>query len=236
MKSPARACLFALVIVISAIPAMAQVEVTRKPAVVTTKVFNPKRPPKEMPPLKPGEAAVCESKFLCQVQVEVEISSTPGERPECKIAGIKSELRLDVVIWLPSDGTHKIRVHEDGHRQISESFYARAEEVAKKLGQKYIGQALEVKSADETETRPVIQRVANEFCQEYLGTIEVPSEKAQMKYDQLTDHGRNKLSEREAIRRALESVGVAAGPTTAAAAAATTSPSGAADRVSPETQ
>ena len=57
------------------------------------------------------------------------------------------------------------------------------------------------------DTRPVIQRVANEFCQEYLGAIEVPSEKVQMKYDQLTDHGRNKLSEREAIRRALESVG-----------------------------
>jgi hypothetical protein len=177
-----------------------------------------------MPPLKPGEAAVCESKFLCQVQVEVEISSAPGERPECKIAGIKSELRLDVVIWLPSDGTHKIRVHEDGHRQISESFYARAEEVAKKLGQKYIGQALEVKSADQAETRPVIQRVANEFCQEYLGTIEVPSEKAQMKYDELTDHGRNKLTEREAIRRALESVGFSAAPTTSAAAAAATAP------------
>ena len=137
-----------------------------------------------------------------------------------------------MVIWLPSDGTHKIRVHEDGHRQISESFYARAEEVAKKLGQKYIGQELEVKSADPAETRPVIQRVANEFCQEYLGTIEVPSEKAQMRYDQLTDHGRNKLSEREAIRRALEGVGATLTPTTGTATA-TTSPSGTAERVSP---
>ena len=232
MKFPFRACLFALAVVISIVtPALAQVEITRKPAVVATKVFNPKKPPKEMPPLKPGEAAVCESKFLCQVQVEVEISSTPGERPECKIAGIKSELHLDVIIWLPSDGTHKIRVHEDGHRQISESFYARAEEVAKKLGQKYIGQALEVKSSDPAETRPVIQRVANEFCQAYLGTIEVPSEKAQMRYDQLTDHGRNKLSEREAIRRALESVGSTLAPTTGAAAA--TGPSGTAERISP---
>jgi hypothetical protein len=215
MKFPSRAAgtfLLTIVFFAAASPVLAQVEVTRKPAVVTTKVFNPKKPPKEMPPLKPGEAAVCESKFLCQVQVEVEISSTPGERPECKIAGIKSELRLDVLIWLPSDATQKIRMHEDGHRRISESFYARAEEVAKKLGQKYIGQELEVKSADETETRPVIQRVANEFCQEYLGTIEVPSEKAQMKYDQLTDHGRNKLSEREAIRRALESVGASLAP------------------------
>jgi hypothetical protein len=69
----------------------------------------------------------------------------------------------------------------------------------------------------------VIQRVANEFCQEYLGTIEVPSENAQMKYDQLTDHGRNKLSEREAIRRALESVGFTAPTTTTASSTTATS-------------
>src|SRR6187401_3561508 len=201
MKFPSRAWLMALAALffvgVATTPALAQVEVTRKPPVAMTRTFNAKKPPKEMPPLKPGEAAVCESKFLCQVQVEVEISSTPGERPECKITGIKSELRLDVVIWLPSDSTHKIRVHEDGHRQISEHFYSKAEDVAKKLGAKYVGQSLEIKTSDQAETRPVIQRVANEFCQEYLGTIEVPSEKVQMKYDELTDHGRNKLSERE---------------------------------------
>src|SRR5918994_1242292 len=109
MKCFSRAGLFALAMMLAAAasPARAQVEVTRKPPSAVTKTFNPKKPPKEMPPLRPGEAAVCESKFLCQVQVEVEISSAPGERPECKVTGIKSELRLDVVIWLPSDSTHK---------------------------------------------------------------------------------------------------------------------------------
>ncbi|MEA2711322.1 MAG: hypothetical protein QOF78_3923 [Phycisphaerales bacterium] len=215
----AGAIALAVMLLVASSSAMAEVEVTRKPPAAVTKTFDPSRPPKEMPPLRPGEAAVCESKFLCQVQVEVEISSAPGERPECKIVGIKSELRLDVVIWLPTDATHKIRVHEDGHRQISERFYAQAEEVAKKLGAKYVGKELEIKSSEQAETRPIIQRVANEFCQEYLGTIEVPSEKVQMKYDQLTDHGRNKLSEREAIRRALAATGF---PTTRIA---TTTPS-----------
>ena len=219
MKFLPRVGLLLLAMMFAAVStARAQVEVARKPPSSVTKTFNPKKPPKEMPALRPGEAAVCESKFLCQVQVEVEISSAPGERPECKITGIKSELRLDVVIWLPNDATHKIRVHEDGHRQISEHFYARAEQVAKKLGEKYVGQELEVKSAEPADTRPAIQRVASEFCQEYLGAIEVPSEKVQMKYDQLTDHGRNKLSEREAIRRALESVAPATSTKSAAAA------------------
>jgi hypothetical protein len=215
MKFPSRVAWLPVAVVLCfASPLMAQVEIARKAPTAVIKQFNPKRPPKEMPPLRAGEAAVCESKFLCQVQVEVEISSGAGEPTECKVTGVKAELRLDVVIWLPTDATHKIRVHEDGHRQISEHFYARAEEVAKRLGEKYVGQQLEVKSAEPAETRPVIQRVANEFCQEYLGTIEVPSEKVQMKYDQLTDHGRNKLSEREAIRRSLASVEVAGTSTT----------------------
>src|SRR5688500_8244263 len=214
MKFLPRAGLITLAMMLAsaASPARAQVEVARKAPSAVTKTFNPKKPPKEMPPLRPGEAAVCESKFLCQVQIEVEISSAPGEQPECKVTGVKSELRLDVVIWLPNDATHKIRVHEDGHRQISEHFYAKAEQVARKLGEKYVGQELEVKSAEPADTRPAIQRVANEFCQEYLGAIEMPSEKVQMKYDQLTDHGRNKVSEREAIRRVLEAVGATSQP------------------------
>ena len=225
MTLPFRFASFAVAAVLvfaSSLAAAAEVEVARKAPTTAIKTFNPKRPPKEMPPLRPGEAAVCESKFLCQVQVEVEISSGAGEPTQCKVTGVKAELRLDVVIWLPSDATHKIRVHEDGHRQISEHFYARAEEVAKQIGAKYVGKELEVKSAEPAETRPIIQRVANEFCQEYLGTIEVPSEKVQMKYDQLTDHGRNKLSEREAIRRALASVegNAASTPATTPAASA----------------
>jgi hypothetical protein len=197
--------------------ALAQVEVDRKAPAATTRTFNPSRPPKEMPPLRPGEAAVCESRFLCQVQVEVEITSVGDEKPKCTIVGVKSELRLDVLVWLPTDVTPKIRAHEDGHRQISEAFYASAEEVAKRISAHYIGQELEIKSAEQADTRPVIQRVANEFCQKYLGQVEVPSERVQMRYDQLTDHGRNRLGEKEAIRRAMQGVAPAAKPATAAA-------------------
>ena len=102
----------AMILILSVAPAaLAQIEVDRKPPTSTTRTFNPSRPPKEMPPLRPGEAAVCESKFLCQVQVEVEITTVEGEKPTCKIAGVKSELRLDVVMWLPTDVTPKIRAH-----------------------------------------------------------------------------------------------------------------------------
>jgi hypothetical protein len=199
-----RAWLLAAALILLPSAVGAQVNVNRRPPMVQTKSFDPKDPPAEMPPLKPGEAAVCQSKYACQVEVEVSISTAPGEKPTCKVTGIKADLALAVTIWLPKGATMKLRAHEEGHQKISEAYYANAEKTAKTLAEKYIGKSLEIASAETDDTRPVIQRVGHEFCQEYLGQIEVPSEKAQKRYDEITDHGRNKVSERDAIRRAIE--------------------------------
>jgi hypothetical protein len=195
-----------LLVLLLAASAGAQVTVKYTPIDVKTRTFNPKNPPPEMPRLKEGEAAVTESKFACGVQLEVQITQAPGQKPTMTIVGVSASLELGVEIWLPTDVTRKIRAHEDGHRQISETAYKRGEETAKKLGGKYIGRQLEIKSIESRDTQPVIQRAANAFCEEYLGAIEVPSQKIQQKYDELTDHGRNRLKEDEAIRQATAAV------------------------------
>ena len=187
---------------VRAAAAAADIKVTRNPTSVSTKTFDPKRPPADMPPLTRDEAAVTQSKFACGVKLDVEISQTGDEKPIAKIAGVDATLRLEIIEWLPKDATAKIRAHEEGHRQISEIYYAPAEQVARDLAAKYVGKTLDIPGTDEKQTQPIIQRAANQFCQEYLGKIEVPSQAAQEKYDQFTEHGRNKLSEKEAIRRA----------------------------------
>src|SRR5829696_10025773 len=78
--------------------AAAQVKVNHSPADVRQRTFNPKRPPKDMPPLKPGEAAVTESQFACQVKVEVEITQPPSGKATVRITGVDATLKLDVVI------------------------------------------------------------------------------------------------------------------------------------------
>jgi hypothetical protein len=183
--------------------AQAQVTVTAERVHTGTRTFDPKNPPSEMPPLKPGEAAVTESRFRCGVRVAVSISQTPGRRPSCIITGVNADLRLDVFIWLPTDTTARITAHEEGHRQISELFYSRAKPVAEKLALKFIGQTISIQSIDKKETQPAIQRIATQFCHEYLGAIEAPSQQAQERYDRITDHGRREISVPEAIRRAL---------------------------------
>src|SRR6185369_2463107 len=97
----------ALLLLIGSI-ASAGVEIQRQAPVIKNRSFNPKRPPAEMPPLKPGEAAVCESKYACQVQIEVEINQTGDQKPTCTITGVQAQISLNVVVWLPSDTTAKI--------------------------------------------------------------------------------------------------------------------------------
>ena len=183
--------------------AHAQVTIKHNPPKVKTRVFNPEKPPAEMPRLNRDEAAVTESKFACGVQVEVQVSQQGNAKPVMKVTGVKADLTLEIVIWLPNNVTNKIRRHEDGHREISEHYYKDAEAIARKFASSYIGKQLDIKSTDRKETQAAIHKVANEFCGHYLGATEVPGEKAQLKYDDLTDHGRNNVPEKEAIQRSL---------------------------------
>jgi hypothetical protein len=187
-------------------PAAAQVKVTRTPPEVKTHTFQPKKPPAEMPPLSPGEAAVTQSKIACRVKFEIDITQVPGEPPTAKVVGLDATLQLSIAIWLPTRARAKIRAHENGHREISETYYAKAEQAAREIANKFIGRQVELPGVDPAQTTPIIQRLADEFYEEHLRRIEIPLHKVQENYDRLTDHGRDKMSEEEAIKHAMEAV------------------------------
>ena len=177
------------------------VTIRKSTATIVLRTFDPKYPPKEMPPLKGDEAAVTESSFGCAVQVEVETTRGEDQPGKSKIVAVRADLRLDVTEWLPKGVSPKIRNHEDGHRAISEIFYSDAEKIARDLAKKYVGKELKVSRGD---VDSATKQAANEFCEEYLGAVERPSQKAQEHYDQLTDHGRNRVPENKAVNKAVE--------------------------------
>jgi len=180
------------------------VTIAKTPATVDVRSFDPAHRPKDMPALRTDEAAVTESSFACAVEVEVE-SKVVGDAPvKTKIVALKVKLSLEVKEWVPKNTTRKIRSHEDGHRQISEAFFENADKVAAEIAKSYIGKELTVKDKDSVQ--PAIKKAATEFCQQYLGAVEKPSQTAQEKYDEITDHGRNKVPEPRAIQQAIEAV------------------------------
>ncbi|MGB7159975.1 MAG: hypothetical protein WBD40_18055 [Tepidisphaeraceae bacterium] len=182
--------------------------VERESPVIETRTFDPKNPPATMPALRPGEAAVTESNFACQTLIGAtvidQVPGTGGCTATVRITSVKTSIKLGIVIWLPTRGSKKLTAHEQGHRTIDEHFYAGAEEVARRLSKEMIGQRRVGKGSDcDAAAQAAIRDAGNQLCGDYMAAVQFPAARVQEIYDDITDHGRNRIGESEAIKRAI---------------------------------
>ena len=176
---------------------------------VQTRYFDPKNPPSDMPPLRPGEAAVTESIFSCQTVIAAtiveQIPSKQGCTASVRVSTVKTTIKLGVVIWLPETGSRKLTAHEQGHRSIDEQFYAGAEDAARRISAAMIGQRRVGKgSTCDAAAQTAIKQAGDQLCGDYMAAVQFPASRVQELYDEITDHGRNRLREPVAIQRAID--------------------------------
>lgn len=188
--------------------AQAAVKVEKAPAVIERKTFDPDRPPTNMPPLKDGELAVTASSFECSAQV----TYTPRRREmgngNCRmtyhIDGLVVKIALHVTVWLPENAPDKLKAHEEGHREISERFYANAEKAAKLAGEKLDGRNIEATAPDCEKAASEKLAVANRgVAESFLKQVSAPSTRVQNIYDEVTAHGTRPVDEATAIKQAI---------------------------------
>jgi len=93
--------------------------------------------------------------------------------------------------------------HEEGHRQISESYYQTADRVAERIAATYIGKQVEIAGADlSAESTRALQQMAADITDEYKR--ELNPGPTQLLYDSITDHGRNQVVVKDAVAHALK--------------------------------
>jgi hypothetical protein len=98
--------------------------------------------------------------------------------------------------------------HEDGHRQISEYYYRTADKLAERIAAAYIGKQVEITGTDlNAASSTMLQQLATEITNQY--DRELDAERAQLLYDDLTDHSRNEVAVKDAVATALRDVGTA---------------------------
>ncbi len=185
------------------------VVIERWAPVVQTRTFDPRNPPAEMPALRRGEAAVTESNFSCQTVIAATIVSQSPSANGCttavRVTSVKTTIKLGITIWLPVNGTKKLTAHEDGHRIIDETFYDGAEAIARKLSTEMLGQRRVGKAADcDTAAQNAIKDAGDQLCGDYMTAVQYPATRVQELYDDITDHGRNRITEAAAIKRATD--------------------------------
>lgn len=196
-----------MLLFVSAVSALTSpIQIDRRPPTVQRIVFDPARPPADMPRLDAGEAATCQFNFQCgarfQSVTEQQIPLPGGRvRAVVKIESMAITLTLENRIFLPRDATAKLRAHEEGHREINERVYESAEAVARAEAQRVLGQTWEGEgeSAD-AAAQAALQQALRSFCRAYHAQIADRAYRVGSIYDELTDHGRRlNPTEREAI-------------------------------------
>jgi hypothetical protein len=176
--------------------------IDKQPAVVSTRRFDPASPPADMPPLHAGEQAQCEANFMSGALVSSQRRKTGAASSTLTITQVKMTLQLAITIWIPEGVTQKVLEHEEGHRQISESFYASADKVAERIAASYIGKEIIVAGGDlEGEANNALQKIGAEITAEYNKQID--PNPAQLRYDEITDHARNDVLVRDAVAQVV---------------------------------
>ena len=173
------------------------------------RTFDPAAPPPEMPPLSPGELAVCDSNFTSSASLRGESHPVDGSHATLTITGINVTLQAKITIWTPPGASAHVIEHEQGHRQISEYYYKTADKLAEQIAETYVGRQVPIEGADLNDAaNAALRQLASEFTAEYGKQLN--PDPAQQIYDNITDHSRNDTPVSDAIATALKDAEIAA--------------------------
>ena len=183
--------------------------VNKLPVHFENRTFDPAGPPPEMPPMTPGEAAVCDSNFVASANVSGDTHPTDATHASVTVTQVKVTLQLNITIWTPADVNPRVMEHENGHRQISEHYYETADKVAERIAATYLGRQTEINGSDlNGEAGKLLQQLAAEITSDYGKQLN--PEPAQLLYDTITDHSRNEVSVQDAVNHAINNAVVEA--------------------------
>jgi len=178
------------------------VKVTKMPADVQHRTFDPRRPPREMPELKPPENAVCASVFLSNANVGAQGGQIDATHAKLTVNLIEITLQLKITIWLPPNPLQTVVAHEEGHRQIAEYFYKNADAIAKRVAEPYLGKTLDISGLDlRKAANAAVNKIGAEITDAYNKEMQV--ELTEARYDAITDHSRKDIPVPEAVAQAI---------------------------------
>jgi hypothetical protein len=180
-----------------------QVEIVKMPAQIATRYFDPKSPPRDRPPLRGPEEAVCAGEFLSNSSVGAQAMQTDATHAKATVNNIKVTLQLNMTIWLPNNPQKWTVEHEEGHRQISEYYYRNAEVIARRIAEPYLGKTIDISGRDLRKAlSEAVGKIAEEITNEY--NRQMPVETTQDRYDTITEHSRKEIPVPEAVAQALK--------------------------------
>ncbi len=183
----------------------AGITIDKQPETYSSRSFDPKKPPADMPPPTPGEDAECDSNFISDAAVGGQAKQTDATHAIVTITQVKVTLQLEIIVWVPNKVTQHVVEHEQSHRQISEHFYQDADRLANKIAASYMGRQVPIAGSDlRGQMSKLLEQMSTDITDEY--NKEVTPEPTQQRFDAITDHSRNEVVASTALAQALKDV------------------------------
>lgn len=180
------------------------VRVTREEPTIQRTEFDPRRPPRDMPPLTPPESGVCKTTYELSASVTYSAERLSRTTARIYVDELDIVTRLSFDIYTVRDAPPKLRAHEEGHRAIGEHYYKDAATIATDIGRRLIGKTFDGTGSDqEAAQENAFQQVVAEIERAYMARVRVPSAAANERFDEITDHGLDPIDDTEAIGRAI---------------------------------
>lgn len=192
----------ALALTFTRIAAAEPATIVKNPAKVAHREFDYDHQPADMPPIKPPEAAECQSQIFSGASLEAQSEQT---KPDVSVATVKSvrfTLDCKITLWLPKGDDQHILDHEEGHQRITEIFYAKVDAVAHAVCDPYVGRQITLRGGDAQQQLKIqLHALAKEMSDKFQATFDM--DKTQQRYDEINDHGRKAITVDAAIKQAF---------------------------------
>jgi hypothetical protein len=180
------------------------VRVTREEPVVRRVEFDPRRPPRDMPPLIPPEAGICKTTFELAANVRYSAERLSRTKARVYVDELDLVTRVAFDIYTVKDAPPKLRAHEDAHRQIGEHYYRDAAVIAMDIGRRLIGATFDGTGPTERAAQQDgFNQVVAAIERDYMARVRIPSAAANERFDAITNHGLSPIDEAEAIALAI---------------------------------
>jgi hypothetical protein len=184
------------------------VRVTREDPVISRTLFDPARPPPDMPELTPPEAGVCRTTYELQAGVTYSAERLSRTGARISVDGLDIVTRVRFEIFTAQGAPPKLLAHEEGHRSIGEHYYEDAARIAGEIGRRLIGTTFDGDGTDqEAAQHNAFEKVVAEIERDYMARMRTPSAAANERFDEITSHGLDAIDETDAIAVAIAAVG-----------------------------
>ena len=184
--------------------AAAAVTVTVEPPVREQVMFDRDRPPRRLPTDAGEDSAACSNVFEIEANiasaVEVVSPTTVVVYPD----RFDITTRLRSTIYLPARKAYELREHEEGHRAIGEHYYGQAESVAREAAESLRSRSFEASGTDKAAAEQAAGALVRAALKDaFMQKTHARSAAANARYDVITNHGRNAITEADAIALAI---------------------------------